>query len=125
MLIYVVVAIFSTFMMKKYELTRRKIFIILSFLSVFLVMAFRYGIGYDYLNIYTPMFNNIINSRIKKVYIGANDDKSGAVGSILNLLEDYKFNHIVEVEKGILEEECKNILKDFFKYLREMKKQVK
>ena len=67
----------------------------------------------------------IINSRIKKVYIGANDDKSGAVGSILNLFEDYKFNHIVEVEKGILEEECKNILKDFFKYLREMKKQVK
>ncbi len=64
MLIYVVVAIFSTFMMKKYELTRRKKFIILSFLSVFLVMAFRYGIGYDYLNIYTPMFNNIINSRI-------------------------------------------------------------
>ena len=67
----------------------------------------------------------IINSRIKKVYIGAKDEKSGAAGSVLNLFKDYKFNHVVEVENGILEEECKNILKDFFKYLRELKKQEK
>ena len=64
----------------------------------------------------------IINSRIKKIYIGARDKKTGAVGSVLNLLEDYKFNHIVEVEKGILQEECEQILKTFFKELREMKK---
>ena len=64
----------------------------------------------------------IINSRIKKIYIGACDKKTGAVGSVLNLLEDYKFNHIVEVEKGILQEECEQILKTFFKELREMKK---
>ena len=44
----------------------------------------------------------IVNSRIKKVYIGTMDEKTGAVGSVLNLLEDYKFNHSVEVEKGIL-----------------------
>ena len=43
----------------------------------------------------------IINSRIKKVYIGANDEKTGAVGSVLNLFEDYKFNHKVEFEKHI------------------------
>ena len=63
----------------------------------------------------------IINSRIKKVYIGANDEKTGAVGSVLNLFEDYKFNHNVESEKGILKEECENILKDFFKNLRKLK----
>ena len=63
----------------------------------------------------------IINSRIKKVYIGANDEKTGAVGSVLNLFEDYKFNHNVEFEKGILKKECENILKDFFKELRKSK----
>ncbi len=60
----------------------------------------------------------IIQSRIKKVYIGAMDEKTGACGSVLNLLKDYKFNHTVELEYGILEEECKKILKDFFKMLR-------
>ena len=60
----------------------------------------------------------IINSRIKKIYIGALDEKTGAAGSVLNLFEDYKFNHKVEVEKGVMQEECENILKDFFKMLR-------
>ena len=60
----------------------------------------------------------IIQSRIKKVYIGAMDEKTGAAGSVLNLFKDYKFNHNVEIESGILEEQCKTILKDFFKMLR-------
>ena len=63
----------------------------------------------------------MINSRIKKLYIGAIDEKTGAVGSVLNLLEDYKFNHNIEVEKGILKEDCEKILKDFFKDLRKIK----
>lgn len=63
----------------------------------------------------------IINSRIKKIYIGAMDEKTGAAGSVLNLFEDYTFNHKVEVEKGILKEECENILKNFFKELRKSK----
>lgn len=63
----------------------------------------------------------IIQSRIKKVYIGAMDEKTGACGSVLNLFKDYKFNHDVEIEQGILEEECKKILKDFFKMLRKNK----
>ena len=63
----------------------------------------------------------MINSRIKKLYIGAIDEKTGAVGSVLNLLEDYKFNHNIEVEKGILKEDCEKILKDFFKNLRRIK----
>ena len=64
----------------------------------------------------------LINSRIKKVYIGASDPKTGAVGSVFNLLEDYTFNHKVEYEKGVMQEECENILKEFFKKLRKNKK---
>ena len=67
----------------------------------------------------------IINSRIKKVYIGTLDEKTGAAGSVLNLFEDYKFNHKVEVEKGIMQEECEKVLKDFFKKLRKIKKEQK
>lgn len=63
----------------------------------------------------------LIQSRIRKVYIGTMDEKTGACGSVLNLLEDYKFNHKVEIEKGLLKAESEKILKDFFKYLRELK----
>ena len=63
----------------------------------------------------------IINSRIKKVYIGASDPKTGAVGSVLNLFDDYKFNHKPEYEKGIMSKECEKILKNFFKELRKIK----
>lgn len=59
-----------------------------------------------------------INARIKKVYIGTMDNKTGACGSVLNLLEDYSFNHRVINESGILQEECEEILKKFFKELR-------
>ena len=67
----------------------------------------------------------IINSRIKKIYIGTLDEKTGAAGSVFNLFEDYTFNHKVEVEKGIMKEECENILKSFFKMLRKLKKEEK
>ncbi len=64
----------------------------------------------------------IICSRIKKVYIGTKDPKTGACGSVLNIFEDYKFNHKVEYELGIMQEESEKILKDFFKELRKLKK---
>ena len=64
----------------------------------------------------------IINSRIKKVYIGTMDEKTGAVGSVFNLFEDYIFNHKPEFETGILKNECEDILKRFFKDLRKIKK---
>ena len=67
----------------------------------------------------------LIQARIKKVHIGAMDEKTGACGSVLNLLEDYKFNHRVEVENGICKEKCENILKDFFKELRKIKSKKK
>lgn len=64
----------------------------------------------------------LINARIRKLYIGTLDEKTGACGSVLNLFEDYKFNHKVEVEKGIMQKECEEILKNFFKDLRKIKK---
>ena len=62
----------------------------------------------------------IINSRIKNVYFGANDYKNGACGSIVNLF-NLNFNHKPNFEKGILENECSEILTRFFKNLREKK----
>lgn len=67
----------------------------------------------------------IIQSRIRKLYIGTMDAKTGACGSVLNLLKDYPFNHQVEVETGMLQLECEQILKQFFKELREKKGQNK
>ena len=67
----------------------------------------------------------IINSRIKKIYIGTMDEKTGAAGSVLNLFKDYTFNHNVEVETGIMKQDCEKILKDFFKELRKRKKEIK
>ncbi len=67
----------------------------------------------------------IINARISKLYIGALDEKTGAAGSVLNLFEDYTFNHKVEVQKEIMRAECEKILKDFFKMLRKLKKEEK
>ena len=60
----------------------------------------------------------ILQARIERLYIGTMDPKGGAAGSTLNLFEDYHFNHRTEVVKGILEEECSQILKDFFKRKR-------
>lgn len=67
----------------------------------------------------------LIQSRVKKVYIGTDDLKTGACGSVLNLLEDYPFNHKIEIEKYILKDECEKILKDFFKILRKRNKNEK
>lgn len=67
----------------------------------------------------------LIQSRIKKVYIGTMDKKTGACGSVLNILKDYKFNHIVDVETGVLKNDCEEILKKFFEKLRKIKKEEK
>lgn len=62
----------------------------------------------------------MIQSRIKNLYYGAFDNKTGAVSSVLNLL-DYSFNHKIEYVGGILENESSRLLKDFFKKIRENK----
>ncbi len=64
----------------------------------------------------------IVQARIPKVVIGAMNPKAGCAGSILNLLQESRFNHQVETVRGVLEEECQVMMKDFFKSLREKKK---
>lgn len=64
----------------------------------------------------------IIQSRIKRVVYGASDPKAGCAGTLMNLLEDERFNHQVAWEKGVLEAECATILSDFFKKLRQKKR---
>ena len=67
----------------------------------------------------------IVQSRIKKVYIGSMNPKAGCAGSILNLLQVPQFNHQAEIETGILTEECSQMLKQFFRELREKNKEEK
>ena len=67
----------------------------------------------------------IVQSRLGRVVIGSMNPKAGCAGSILNLLQMKEFNHQVEMEKGILEEECSEMLSAFFRELREKKKAVK
>lgn len=64
----------------------------------------------------------LVQSRIDKVYIGAMNPKAGCAGSLLNLFNIPAFNHQVETEYGILQEECSEMLSNFFKELRESKK---
>ena len=61
----------------------------------------------------------IVQSRMKKVVVGCMNPKAGCAGSILNLLQMEEFNHQVELEIGVLEEECSALMKNFFKELRE------
>ena len=64
----------------------------------------------------------IVQSRMKKVVIGSMNPKAGCAGSVLNLLQMQQFNHQVEIEKGVLGEECSAMLSTFFKELRQKKK---
>ena len=63
----------------------------------------------------------IINARLDKIYIGTMDEKNGACGSVTNVLEEYKQNYSVQKEEGIYQKECEEIIKKFFKELRQKK----
>ena len=63
----------------------------------------------------------ILNSRIEHIYYGASDEKSGCCGSKINLLDMNLCNYTVTVTGGILENECRDIIKKFFRNLREGK----
>ena len=67
----------------------------------------------------------IVQARIPKVVIGCMNPKAGCAGSVLDLLHEDGFNHQVEMESGVLEEECSRLMKDFFKELREKKAAIK
>lgn len=61
-------------------------------------------------------------SRIENLYIGAMDPKAGACGSVFNIAEEDRLNHRIHVERGILEDECSSIMKEFFRQLRKRNK---
>ena len=67
----------------------------------------------------------LVQSRIDEVVIGSMNPKAGCAGSVLNLLQVDNFNHQVKITRGVLEEECSMMLSDFFRELREKKKQRK
>lgn len=64
----------------------------------------------------------IVQSRMSKVVVGCMNPKAGCAGSILNLLQMDAFNHRVELETGVMEEACSQMMKEFFRELREAKK---
>ena len=61
----------------------------------------------------------IVWARIEKLFIGTDDPKGGACGSIFNIPQEKKLNHYTEIETGLLREECSEIMKTFFKKLRD------
>lgn len=67
----------------------------------------------------------IVLSRIPRVVYGAKDPKGGCAGTLMNLLEEPRFNHQSEVVAGVLEEECSLLLSTFFKKLRTNKKEAR
>ncbi|MEH7119689.1 tRNA adenosine(34) deaminase TadA [Neobacillus vireti] len=67
----------------------------------------------------------IILSRVKRVVYGADDPKGGCAGTLMNLLQDNRFNHQCELTKGVLEKECGQLLSAFFRRIRERKKLTK
>ncbi|SDZ08131.1 tRNA adenosine(34) deaminase TadA [Tindallia californiensis] len=67
----------------------------------------------------------ILQSRIDKVVIGAMDPKAGAAGSLMNILQDHRFNHQVQLTTGVLEEACSEAMKAFFQELREKRRMQK
>ncbi|WP_078543232.1 tRNA adenosine(34) deaminase TadA [Litchfieldia alkalitelluris] len=64
----------------------------------------------------------IMLSRIKRVVYGASDPKGGCAGTLMNLLQESRFNHQSEVVSGVLEDECSELLSTFFRNLRQRKK---
>jgi len=67
----------------------------------------------------------IVQARIPKVVIGCMNPKAGCAGSIINLLDMSQFNHQVKVVRGVLEEQCSTLMKEFFSWLRASKKNEK
>ena len=67
----------------------------------------------------------LVQSRIDRVVIGAPSYKSGCAGTLLDILQNNEFNHQIEVETGLMQEECTQILRKFFKELRKRNKMRK
>lgn len=67
----------------------------------------------------------LLHSRVKRIVFGAFDKKTGAAGSVLNLFEHQAAYHYADIEKGVLEHECRAQLQSFFKRRREEQREKK
>ena len=67
----------------------------------------------------------IVWSRISRLFIGTMDPKSGACGSVFNIPQESRLNHFVEIETGLMQEECSSLMKSFFKEFRKRKLEEK
>lgn len=67
----------------------------------------------------------MVLGRIQKVTIGTLDTKTGACVSLMKILQDERLNHFVEIETGIMEQECREMMQSFFKTLRKKKLEEK
>lgn len=60
----------------------------------------------------------MLNARVSRVVFGAYDEKAGAAGSVVDLTDNRRFNHQIEVNGGLLEAQCSELLQDFFRSRR-------
>ncbi|HZJ82914.1 MAG TPA: tRNA adenosine(34) deaminase TadA [Clostridia bacterium] len=60
----------------------------------------------------------LVQGRLDRVIFGARDSKAGCTGSLYNLVQDPRFNHQLDIVEGVLEEDCRQIMQDFFRYRR-------
>lgn len=67
----------------------------------------------------------IVWARIEKLYIGTMDPKAGACGSVFNIPQEKRLNHYVEIETGLMQEECSSLMKAFFRKIRNSKSEGK
>jgi len=67
----------------------------------------------------------IVQARVDRVVIGSMNAKAGCAGSVLNVLQEKRFNHQVEMTKDVLHDECSSMLSGFFRELRERRKKEK
>ncbi len=66
----------------------------------------------------------ILLARIPEVYFGATDPKAGVCGTLMNLLDDPRFNHRVALYSGLLADECGGVLSEFFRKIREQRRRI-
>lgn len=67
----------------------------------------------------------MVHARVSKLVFGAFDSKTGAAGSVFNLVADHHLNHQMEVVSGVEQERCSKLLSEFFRYRREAKRAAK
>ena len=67
----------------------------------------------------------LVNARIKRLVFGARDERFGGVVTVFNIADNSSLNHRIEIQAGVLEEECRALMQEFFRFRREKQKELK